>query len=156
MGLIKNMQTDQISGLAIREAVTIGPETVVRDCVKRLRTAGLGCAIVVNGDNKPIGTFTEAMLRHMLIESPGDLDEPVEKVMARVFPWVNKTDTVDLLLDALELKNTRFVVVVDDDGTVCGLTGQKGLMEYVAEYFPGEVMVQRIGTKPYPSSREGA
>ena len=76
--------------------------------------------------------------------------------MATTFPWVYTTDPVDIMLDAMDQKNTRFVVVVEPDGKVCGLTGQKGLMEYIAGYFPGEVMVQRIGTKPYPSSREGA
>ena len=45
---------------------------------------------------------------------------------------------------------------VDDQGKLVGLTGQKGLMEYVAEHFPGEVMVQRVGEKPYTQSREGA
>ena len=47
------------------------------------------------------------------------------------------------------------VVVTDDDGRVDALTGQKGLMEYVAEHFPKQVMVQRIGS-PVIQDREGA
>ena len=39
---------------------------------------------------------------------------------------------------------------------IAGLTGQKGLIEFVADHFPGQVMVQRIGGQPYPSDREGA
>ncbi len=54
------------------------------------------------------------------------------------------------------LLNVRFLVVVDDEGCVAGLTGQKGLMEYIAEQFPQEVLVQLVGTEPYPHSREGA
>ena len=56
----------------------------------------------------------------------------------------------------MQLKNLRFLCVVDENGQVAGLTGQRGLMEYVAEHFPGEVMVQRIGQPPYLSDREGA
>ncbi len=54
------------------------------------------------------------------------------------------------------LKNVRMLCVVDEQGRVVGLTGQRGLMEYVAEHFPGEVMVQRIGQPSYMSDREGA
>jgi hypothetical protein len=45
--------------------------------------------------------------------------------------------------------------VVDEEGKVTALAGQKSLMEYVAEHFPGQVMVQRIGCPPC-SEREGA
>jgi hypothetical protein len=56
----------------------------------------------------------------------------------------------------MQTKNLRFVVVTDEDGKAIALTGQKGLMEYVAEHFPQQVMVQRVGVKPYSSQREGA
>ena len=45
---------------------------------------------------------------------------------------------------------------VNDADVVVGLTGQKGLMEYIADLFPQEVHVQRVGTKPFPATREGA
>ena len=156
MGLIAGIETDTVEGLAIRAAITVQPSESVRSTVEKMRGGELGCAIVIDDDGKPVGVFNEAMLRHLLVESPAGLDGTIETVMARTFPWVYKSDTVETVLDAMEAKNTRFVVVVDADGKPCGLTGQKGLMEYIADYFPGEVMVQRVGTKPYPDSREGA
>jgi hypothetical protein len=60
------------------------------------------------------------------------------------------------VLAALEFTNIRFLIVVDDRGRLAGLTGQKGLMEYVAEHFPRQVTVQRIGCKPFLAEREGA
>ena len=156
MGLIEGLKRDTVEKLALRKAITVDASTTVRQTVEKMREEGLGCAIIVDTNQKPTGVFTEAMLRRLLVNSPEFVEGKIQAVMAEHFPWVQTTDTVDMVLDAMELKNTRFVVVVDSDGKVCGLTGQKGLMEYVAEYFPGEVMVQRIGTKPYPSSREGA
>ena len=76
--------------------------------------------------------------------------------MSRTSPQVSTSDSISRVLDAMEQSKTRFVVVVDGDGKVGGLTGQKGLMEYIAEYYPGEVMVQRVGTKPFSVKREGA
>jgi len=156
MGLMDGLKSETVDKLALRQAITVDVSATVRQTVTKMREGKLGCAIVVDANQKPVGVFTEAMLRHLLLESPTDLDGTIEAVMADSFPWVQTTDCIDLVLDAMELKNSRFVVVVDADGKVCGLTGQKGMMEYIAEYFPGEVMVQRIGTKPYPDSREGA
>ena len=84
------------------------------------------------------------------------MDQPIEQFMAPRCPWVQKGDPISDVLEAMQLKNIRFLCVVDDDGRVAGLTGQRGLMEYVAEHFPGQVMVQRVGQPPYLSDREGA
>ena len=45
---------------------------------------------------------------------------------------------------------------VDDAGRVTGLTGQKGLMEYVAERFPRQIKVQMMSSKLHMNTREGA
>ena len=75
--------------------------------------------------------------------------------MAKQWPWVQTSDPIVDVLEAMLTKNVRFLCVVDEEGRVVGLTGQKGLMEYVAEHFPGQVMVQRVGCAPY-LNREGA
>ncbi len=110
----------------------------------------------MNEQSEPLGIFTEAMLRNLMAESPAVLDDIVDLHMAVAFPWVTMPDAIETIVEAMEVKNARFVVVVDDQGKVAGLTGQKGLMEYVAEHFPGTVMVQRVGTEAYPAAREGA
>jgi len=156
MGLLERFKTETVEKLNLRKPIMIDASATVRRAIEEMRAGRLGCAIVVDSDRKPIGVLTEAMVRHLLAHSPVAIDGPIESVMARNFPWVRATDKIEIVLHAMELKNTRFVVVVDQDGKVCGLTGQKGLMEYIAEYFPRQVMVQRVGTNPYPSNREGA
>ncbi len=156
MSLYESMQHDPVSDLPMRSAVCCQPGESVRDAIGKMREGELGCVVVIDDANKPTGVFTEAMLRQSLAKGELGLDEPVSAQMATTFAWVAKSDPVEIVLDAMEMKNVRFVVVLDEDGTVAGLTGQKGLMEYVAEYFPGEVMVQRVGTKPFPDTREGA
>lgn len=156
MGLYANIQREPVSELSLRDPVIVGPSTSLRDAILRMRKARLGCAVVLNNQQHPIGLFTEAMLRGLLFKSLDVLDDPMETHMATTFPWVAATDPIQTVLDAMETKNSRFVVVVDGEGKIAGLTGQKGLMEYVAEHFPREVMVQRIGTKSHPQQREGA
>ncbi|MCA9069215.1 MAG: CBS domain-containing protein [Planctomycetaceae bacterium] len=156
MGLRENTQTEPVKTLNLRTPILVGKDATLRQCIEKMRDGKLGCVIVVDADQKPVGLFTEAMLRHLLLDSPVSLNDPIESRMATAYPWCRLTDPVETVLEAMELKNHRFVVVVDETGQIAGLTGQKGLMEYVAEQFPQEVMVQRVGTKPFPEQREGA
>ena len=156
MGLQENFRNEPVSQLEIRQPVTVPATASVRDTVASMKERDLGCAIVIDGDRKPIGIFTESMLTALLPQGVQALDELVEKHMAQPCPWVRSTDPIADVLEAMQLKNLQFLCVVDKQNRVVGLTGQRGLMEYVAEHFPGQVMVQRIGQPPYLSDREGA
>ena len=100
--------------------------------------------------------FTESMLTQIVASQPGSLSEPVGDHAAKNWPQVTLSDPIATVLDALEMKNIRFLSVVDEEGHIAGLAGQKGLMEFVADHFPGHVMVQRTGQKSYMRDREGA
>ena len=73
MGLHENLRNEPVSRLALREAITVPPEMLLRDVVARMREKGLGCVIVVDQQSKPLGMFTEGILRHLLVESRGAL-----------------------------------------------------------------------------------
>ena len=156
MSLQENLEQETVSRLNFREAITMSPDRTVRDAVEAMRGGKLGCVILIDDEHKPQGIFTEAILRNAMIRNPDCINDPLSDQMATLFPWVTADDPIETVMEAMEAKNHRFVVVVDDAGQVAGLTGQKGLMEYVAEHFPEEVMVQRVGSAPYPHTREGA
>ena len=155
MGINESFANDQISDLALREPVCCRPEEDVVDAIERLRAKSLGCLIVVDHDHKPIGILTESMITQLVAHDPTSIKGPVKDLMSESCPWVQLTDSVSLVLDAMQAQNTRFLCVVDESGRTVGLTGQKGLMEFVADHFPQQVMVQRVGSTP-PQSREGA
>jgi CBS domain-containing protein len=144
MGLQEKLRTEPVTKLDIRTPVAVAPTTTVRKAILKMRDACLGCAVVVGRDRKPVGVFTEAMLRHLLLRSPQFADGAIGEYMATTFACVKETDPVGIVVDAMDAKNIRFVVVVDELGKLTGLTGQKGLMEYVAEQFHREVVAHRI------------
>lgn len=156
MGLYENMLTEPIRQLALRDAITMPAELSVRDAVLRMRDRKLGCVIVVDEQDKPLGMFTEAMLRRLLIDDRSALDDSVQNRMARQFPCAKITDPVVTVLEAMQAENHRFVCVVDETGRVAGLTGRKGLMEYIADHFPQTVLTERAGAESPRSQREGA
>lgn len=136
MGVYQRMLDTPVRHLALRDALTVGGEMAVREAATRMRVKGLGCAIVTDRGKKPLGMFTEAMLRHLLVQDHDGLDRPIEQFMADRFPWVELSDPIAMVLEAMQSKNYRFVCVVDDQGRTAALTGQKGLIEFLAEHAP--------------------
>ena len=156
MGLKQDLDKTPVSKLNIRPAVTINQSATVREAVKKIRNASLGCVVVTNDDGKAVGLFTEALLRHELNDSPTILDDPISKQMAERFPWVLPSDPARDILDSMEAFNIRFLAVLDEDKNVLGLTGQKTLVEFIAETFPQEVLTHDPTGHTVSQSKEGA
>ena len=155
MGLFENVKSERVSSLNLRDPVLVKPTDNLRDTVQKMREHNLGCAILIDDDRRPAGMFTENMLTQIVSNHPEAMDDQVDEHAAKPWPQVKLSDPIAAVLEALELKNIRFLSVVDDDGCIAGLTGQKGLMEYVADHFP-QVTVQRVGQSPTMHAREGA
>ena len=155
MGLFENLNQDQVRSLSLREPVLAKPDDKLRDVILAMRKASLGCAIIVDDARKPVGMFTESMLTQIVAHNPALINEKIGPQAADQWPQVELTDPVAAVLEALEVKNVRFLAVVDESGQIAGLTGHKGLMEYIADHFP-QVTVQRVGQSPSMKSREGA
>jgi CBS domain-containing protein len=156
MGLTDMLESTAISEVHLRTPVCVGPTQTIAEVVQAMRAAHLGCVIIIDSDRKPLGMFTEGMLRELLVQNSRVVQNRIEDHMARRFPCLTASSPVEMILVAMQANNTRFICVLDESGRVVGLTGQKGLMEFVAECFPRQVMVQRIGGTPYPATREGA
>lgn len=156
MGLPENLQNEPVSRLALREPITVTPNETLRQAITKMREKNLGCVIAMDEQQKPAGMFTESMLTQLVARDAALLDQPLKEHLTERWTWVNLTDPISFVLEAMNEKNVRFLCVLDDEGCLAGLTGQKGLMEFVAEHFPRQVMVQRIGGTRYTQDREGA
>lgn len=157
MGLRENLQTEPVSELPLRPVVTIAADRTLQQAVESMQAEHIGCAVIVDDQQKPIGTFTENELVHLLDDcGTGVLNEPVANHMSPAWAHVTETEPIARLLDAMQSGNVRFVVVCDEEGRAKALTGQKGMMEYISEHFSRVVAVQRVDTPEYPESREGA
>lgn len=156
MGLRQDILNDSIEKLELRELIAVRPTTSVRAAIGLMRRKGLGCAVAVDDAGKPLGKFTERALISLLMEHKDALDRRVGDHLAEEWVSLKITDPISKLLECMQEKGLRFVVVVDDDGRAIGLTGQKGLMEYVAEHFPRAVLVQPMVSRVGMDEREGA
>jgi CBS domain-containing protein len=156
VGLRQNILDDPIAELDLREVLAVTPQTPVREAVALMRRKRLGCVVVLDEQNRPVGKFTERLLLNLLHRNPQAMEDPIEPHMSRDPESLGLTEPIAKLLDLMQRKSLRFVIVTDDHGKAGGLTGQKGLMEYIAEHFARLVKVQEMDAKLSIDQREGA
>ncbi|MBI1367782.1 MAG: CBS domain-containing protein [Planctomycetes bacterium] len=157
MGLRENILRDPISELTLRPVVAMPRSATVRQTIEAMKRQGIGAAIIVDSDGRAAGMFNEKLLIRLLLESPGSLDEPVEKHMTPRLVTVRESDSIAKLLAIMQEFSLRWVCIIDEQGRPTALTGLRGLIEYVVDYFPRQVKVQPIDKNHVSMrTREGA
>jgi predicted transcriptional regulator len=155
MGLREDILKRPVGELPLRQLVAVGRETTVRQAMARMREAKLGCAVVVDEAGKPLGKFTERVLMRLLVEGHS-LDGKAASHMFGADDCVRADQPIQDMIRMMQTRHLRYIVVVDRQGKATDLTGQKGLMEFIADHFPRAVKVSPPAEKLHIDQREGA
>ena len=155
MGLRQDIREQPVTELAWRKLLKVAPDQTVRAAVTQMQSEGLGGVVVIGADGRAIGEFTERDLIRLLLDAPNCMDEPVGRHIIDTWGQLCQTDPIAKIIDQMQDRKLRYVIVVDDDGMPIGLTGQKGVMEYIADHFPRQVKVQMMKSKLHMDEREG-
>ena len=156
MGFRDDIQQDTISNLPIRDASAVPSDTPIRQAIQFMRDKSLGCVVIVDQAGVPTGIFTEQSLLDVLTKNVSLDERAVGDFCDSGFLAVGSDQPISRVWDAVERDGLRFICVTDGDGKFVGVTGQRGIAEYLAECFPQEVLVQRLGSTPWMQHREGA
>ncbi|NND96814.1 MAG: CBS domain-containing protein [Pirellulaceae bacterium] len=156
MGFREDLEQDQVSSLALRDAIIVRSDTTIKEAVGLMREKSLGCAVIVDQSGTASGIFTEQSLLAALSRQEGLDDQTVGDFSDPSFLSLPSSAPISRVWDAIEEDGLRFICVTGDDGQLIGVTGQRGIFEYLAECFPQQVLVQRLGSKPWMKQREGA
>lgn len=156
MTFCQDLREDTVRSLPIRKAIAIQSHTLLRGAIAMMRNEDLGCAVIVNHQQEPIGVFTEHSVIDLLARGACLDERPVCEFIDPDFFCVRETDPILRVWELVCDSAARFVCVTDQDGAIIGLTGQRGLAEYLTDSFAGQVAVQRLGSHPWMNQREGA
>jgi CBS domain-containing protein len=156
MGFREQLEQEPTSSLPLRDAVVVHSGTLVRAAVAEMRTHSLGCAVIVDSAGVPSGIFTEQSVIELLVQNASLDDRPIQDFADPSFVSVRSSEPISRVWDAIQLAGARFVCVTDDDGRLIGITGHRGVAEYLADCFAEQVTVQRLGSTPWMQNREGA
>ncbi len=156
MSLKQNILNEPVSTLNLRPLPTAQPDVTVRESLEVMRSAALGCVIFLDDDDRPMGMFNEKLLIRLLYAKPDEIDQPVRPHITRNVWCIRASDRIAQFVAMMQAHKLRWACVVDDDGKAIGITGLKGLVEYVVENFPRLCLVEPMRSNIAMETREGA
>lgn len=92
------------------QLTTVAAHTPVFDAIRILNREGISQLPVVNADNEVIGSLTDSVILHRLIEEPEVRLLSVEEVMDKPFKFVALNSTVDTLSSLIDRENKALLV----------------------------------------------
>ncbi|MDV6031272.1 MAG: CBS domain-containing protein [Phycisphaera sp. RhM] len=156
MSFKDQLSREQIRTLPLRDAIALDEHTVARAAIALMRTHSLGCAVIVDSGCRPRGIFNEQSIIRMLMAGVSLDTTPISAFADPDVSIVRADDPILSAWQAVVDQGHRFLCVTDDEGCLVGLTGQRGLAEYVCDCYAKQIAVQRLGSAPWMLQREGA
>lgn len=151
------LRSHTVSRLPRREALTVSRQSIIRSAIARMKSTRLGCAIVVDSGERPLGTFTERSVVSLLVNNPQALDtRPVGEHLDSKWIVVQESDPILAVFESMQSKDARYAVITNAEGRTIGLTGQKSMMDYIASLYPPRNDSQRSRRNAIGRHREGA
>lgn len=96
--------------------MTVGPNTKVAEAIRLLNREGISQIPVMNAEGDVVGSLTDSVILHRLIEEPEVRHQEVSEVMDKPFKFVALDSTVDTLSSLIDRENKALLVRDDRNG----------------------------------------
>jgi len=113
--------------------VTAGPEESIRAAAKRMDSNDVGCVVVIDGHDHPLGVLTDRDVVILGLGSSRDLDAtPVSAVMSRLTAKVREVTPMARAVVRMGSDGVRRLPVVDHHGRLTGILTWDDALKVVA------------------------
>jgi CBS domain-containing protein len=137
--------TTSLGQLIKKEPICVTPDTPTRAALEKMAELRIGCMIIVDEGQKPVGILTQSDLLPRVILSGFDLSRPIAELMTPNPHVLSATATAyDAALE-MATHGVRHLLVVGSDEALKGLVSERDLFA-----------LQRIGLRQIRGSIEGA
>ena len=133
-GLVRSVMEDNLSRLDQMEPLTVRPEEPALEVARRMKDAQTGCALVLDGEGKLVGIFTEHDVLRKLIaverETRGGVS--VSELMSGNPEALRESDSVAAALNKMAMGRYRHVPIARDDGSY-SVASIKSVLKYITQ-----------------------
>ena len=130
-GMASSVMEDDISQLD-QEILSVSPDASVLEVIGKMKTAGVGCALVLK-DGQLVGIFTERDLLNKLTGKNARPDNSEVKELMSVNPEVlSESDSVATAVNKMSIGRYRHIPVRKADGSY-SVTSIKHVLKYIAK-----------------------
>lgn len=129
--MAQSVMEDDITQLD-QEFLSVSPDTPVLEVIRKMRSAGLGCALVLE-DGKLVGIFTERDLLNKVTGPAASSHQTAVRELMSVDPEVlSEKDSVATAVNKMSIGRYRHIPVRRADGSY-SVTSIKHVLKYIAK-----------------------
>ena len=130
-GLARSVMEDHINQLD-QEFLSVAPDTPILEVIRKMRDAGLGCALVLDG-GKLVGIFTERdLLNKVTGPAHRSTQTAVGELMSADPEVLSERDSVATAVNKMSIGRYRHIPVRKADGSY-SVTSIKHVLKYIAK-----------------------
>jgi len=130
-GMASDVMENDISQLE-QEFLGVSPDTSAGDVIKKMKAAGVGCALVLE-DGELVGIFTERDLLNKLTGSAArPADTAVRQLMSMYPEVLSDRDSVATAVNKMSIGRYRHIPIRKADGSY-SVTSIKHVLKYIAK-----------------------
>jgi len=130
-GLSRSVMEDNISQLE-QEFLSVAPDASAMEVIKRMKAAGLGCALVLDNGSL-VGIFTERDVLNKLTGKTASSETTLVRNLMSANPErLRETDSVATALNKMSMGRYRHIPVQKSDGSY-SVTSIKHVLKYIAK-----------------------
>jgi signal-transduction protein with cAMP-binding, CBS, and nucleotidyltransferase domain len=131
--------SEPIGKVDLQRAAIVPSGTAIIDAVKEMKFNQIGCVLVINAEGKLVGILSNGDLMHGFVGSTLPGDTPVDTIMTKQ-PFTGSPElTVQEALEIFHSEPFRHMPILQGD-RIEGILSIRGLMAFISEHLPLEVM----------------
>ena len=131
--------SEPISKVDLQRAAVASSGTSIVDAVQKMKNNQIGCVLVVDAAEKLIGILSNGDLMHEFVGSTLPGETPVDTIMTKAPFSAAPSLTVQEALEIFHSNSFRHLPILNGD-RIEGILSIRGLMAFISEHLPLEVM----------------
>ena len=129
--------------------ILLSPSDSIELAIQVLHSGGIRIALVVDANNKLLGTVTDGDIRRALI-THADMSSSVDRIMNSTPIIAAISDKPNAVMSKMKKLDLLHVPLIDNVGTLVGLETLQHLLEDKKHDNPVFIMAGGFGTRLYP------
>jgi CBS domain-containing protein len=131
--------SEPIGKVDLQQPAIVKSGTSIINAVKEMKYNQIGCVLVLDTKKKLIGILSNGDLMHNFVGTTLTGDTPVDEIMTQNPASAEASMTVQEALEVFDSSRFRHLPVLN--GTkVAGILSVRGLMTFISEHLPLQVM----------------
>jgi CBS domain-containing protein len=127
----KGLLHDRVSVLVPKSALTVKPQTPVKDVLKLMVEKKIGCVVVAEGKT-PVGIFSERdALRKLNVKAKEFGSRPVSEFMTPNPQTLVASAKLAYAVHRMDLGGYRHLPIVADNGDLMGIISARDIINYL-------------------------